>query len=740
MRKHKLSILNPYRLTTVLLLAFAAIAVACGGTEVVTEKVVQTVVVEKEVVKEVEKIKEVEVEKVVIQEKEVPVDKVVTKEVVTKYTPKEGEEKASGTAATGEVAYTRQVLDKSKHPTSYGESPDLAAKVKSGDLPPVEERLPNHPMVLDSSDLDGVGKYGGTWKRAFTGPADEQNIERISKNHMIFWNSLMTELRPHIAEDFESNADATKFTFHLREGMKWSDGEPFTTADVMFWYDHILNDDNVLPAKPGYSKTANGEMGVWEAVDDYTYTVTFSEPYGVYLELVSGLSVAGHLTQFPVCGGGFSPKHYMSQFHAEFVGEDAANKLAKDAGYDNWGTHFCAKNNPVKNVDSPVTTAWMPVKGFNEEESVWERNPYYWAVDAEGNQLPYLDKIVLSLAEDVEVLGLRVVAGEFDIQGRHVKPDKLPLLRENEDKGGYRVQFTSAAGSNAIAIYPNQDYAAHGDGDKEIGDLLREADFRRALSIGFDREQIREAIFLGMGRTASACAMPDEPYAPGEEYDQIWSTLDVAKANELLDGLGLDMGSDGFRTKPSGDPLVLDVIAVTGAFTDSVGAAELVKKDWADNIGINLKITPTERSLRETRLKNNEAMLSMWGGGGASEPLFLFPNHDLAFNWESGMGPASGQWFQDSSVYGPPLSASIAKQQELWRQGAALPRSERIDIGKEIRKIACEEVHAITTITGTPAWIFVIKDYVRNFPSGVPFTTVGQTPGSFYTEAFWFDQ
>ena len=133
-----------------------------------------------------------------------------------------------------------------------------------------------------------------------------------------------------------------------------------------------------------------------------------------------------------------------------------------------------------------------------------------------------------------------------------------------------------------------------------------------------------------MGRTASACAMPDEPYAPGEEWDQIWSTLDVAKANELLDGLGLDMGSDGFRTKPSGDPLVLDVIAVTGAFTDSVGAAELIKKDWADNIGINLKITPTERSLRETRLKNNEAMLSMWGGGGASEPLFLFPNHDLS--------------------------------------------------------------------------------------------------------------
>ena len=306
-----MSILNPYRLTTVLLLAFAAIAVACGGTEVVTEKVVQTVVVEKEVVKEVEKIKEVEVEKVVIQEKEVPVDKVVTKEVVTKYTPKEGEEKASGTAATGEVAYTRQVLDKSKHPTSYGESPDLAAKVKSGDLPPVEDRLPKNPMVLDSSDLDGVGKYGGTWKRAFTGPADEQNIERISKNHMIFWNSLMTELRPHIAEDFESNADATKFTFHLREGMKWSDGEPFTTADVMFWYEHILNDDNVLPAKPGYAKTANGEMGVWEAVDDYTYTVTFSEPYGVYLELVSGLSVAGHLTQFPVCGGGFSPKHYI---------------------------------------------------------------------------------------------------------------------------------------------------------------------------------------------------------------------------------------------------------------------------------------------------------------------------------------------------------------------------------------------------------------------------------------------
>ena len=134
---------------TVLLLTFAAISIACGGTEVVTEQVIQTVVVEKEVVKEVEKIREVEVEKVVIQEKEVPVDKVVTKEVVTKYTPKEGEEKAAGTAATGEVAYTRQVLDKSKHPTSYGEAPDLAALVASGNLPPVADRLPKNPMVLD---------------------------------------------------------------------------------------------------------------------------------------------------------------------------------------------------------------------------------------------------------------------------------------------------------------------------------------------------------------------------------------------------------------------------------------------------------------------------------------------------------------------------------------------------------------------------------------------------------------
>ena len=228
-------------------------AAACGGTETI------------------------EVEKIVTKEVPVEVEKIVIKEVTTKYTPEEGSEKKSGQAQTGAAAYTRQVLDKSKHPTSYKESPDLAAKVKSGDLPPVADRLPKNPMVLDSSDMDGVGKYGGTWKRAFTGPADEQNIERISKNHMIFWNSLMTELRPHIAEDFESNADATKFTFHLREGMKWSDGEPFTSADVLFWYEHILKDDNVLPAKPAYSKTANGEMGVWEAVDDYTYTVTFSE-------------------------------------------------------------------------------------------------------------------------------------------------------------------------------------------------------------------------------------------------------------------------------------------------------------------------------------------------------------------------------------------------------------------------------------------------------------------------------
>ncbi|MCB0122353.1 MAG: hypothetical protein KDE58_08930, partial [Caldilineaceae bacterium] len=230
-----------------------------------------------------------------------------------------------------EPRFPEQVFD--SIPAEFHEAPMLAEMVTAGELPPVEERLPSEPMVLKPAE--SIGVYGGSLNGAFTGPADHQNAERMLKNHMIFWDTGMTEVQPHIAKAFEANADNTEFTFHLREGMKWSDGEPFTADDVMFWYEDIMLNDDLLPAKPGWTK-AGGESGVWEKIDDYTFKVSFTQSYGTFFELVAGLTVNGHYAQLEPCTGSFSPKHYMTQFHADYIGLEEANALAAEKGFDNW--------------------------------------------------------------------------------------------------------------------------------------------------------------------------------------------------------------------------------------------------------------------------------------------------------------------------------------------------------------------------------------------------------------------
>jgi len=623
--------------------------------------------------------------------------------------------------------FPEQVFD--AMPAAFAEAPMLAEKVATGELPPVAERLPKEPMVLKPSEQIGV--YGGTLNGAFTGPADHQNAERMLKNHMIFWDTGMTTVQPHIARAFEANADNTEFTFHLREGMKWSDGAPFTADDILFWYEDIMLNDDLVPAKPGWAK-AGGEVGLWEKIDDYTFKVTFTQSYGTFFELVAGLTVNGHYAQLEPCSGGFAPKHYMTQFHADYIGLDEANALAAEKGFDNWTKLFCFMDDPNLNPESPVTTAWMPTTSFSDQQVILERNPYYWAVDTEGNQLPYLDRIVLTLAEDLEVLNLKAIAGEYDMQARHIDIAKLPVFLENAEQGDYRVQFFRSRGGSAVALAFNQDY----DKNPAMAEYITNADFRRALSMAIERDQINEAFFLGLGRPASPCAWPDPPYAPGEEYDQLYHQLDVEEANRLLDSIGLDQkDSEGFRLLPNGERVVIEMMAVSGAFFDYPGIGEMFGQHWKNNVGIDSEVQAVERSLRNTRLTNNDTMTNFWGADN-SEAVFLFPNHVFAYQWESGTGPLSGQWLQDHSVGREP-TGPIREQQIAFEEGSKLPREERIPYGQKIRSLSCENVFYIGTVTGTPAWTGIVKNNFHNLAVGFPFTTVGQSPGNTYPETWY---
>jgi len=619
-------------------------------------------------------------------------------------------------------------------PPSFKEAPLLADKVAKGELPPLSKRLPEDYAVIQPGQPQGIGKYGGTWQSVFTGPADQQNVERITHNHMLFWTADLSQVTPHILKGYEKNADNTAFTFYMRKGMKWSDGQPFTADDVMFWYEDILLNGDVRPAKPGWARVG-GKLGVWKKVDDLTFTVTFESPYGLFPDQVASLLVGSNFTnQLGECGGMISPKHYMKQFHAKYVGLEQANKLAKDNGFDNWAKMFCAKNNPLKNPEAPATAAWVAKTGFNTQQAIFERNPYYWAVDTEGNQLPYIDRIVFDLVPNLEVLNLKAIAGELSIQNRHIDVNKLPVFIENQEKGGYRVELnkTSIGGGSETAIAFNQDW----DKDEELAGFIRNADFRRALSMAIDRNEINEVFFLGQSRPASSCPYPDPPFAPGPEYDQLWSTLDPAKANKLLDSIGLTKrDSDGYRVLPSGKRLELEIMTPGGTFQDWPSQMEMIVGYWKKHVGIRARIDVVDRSLRESRLRSGDTMLNVWGGGGLQ---WLFPMQSLAFEWESGMGPRFGQWFQDPSK-GKEPTGKVREQQLLYAKGSQVGTEDRIQYGKQLNAIRCEEVYYIGTVTGSGlGQVWIINKDVAPIPQGIVPSVHGQNPGSVWTETWYF--
>jgi peptide/nickel transport system substrate-binding protein len=242
----------------------------------------------------------------------------------------------------------------------------------------------------------------------------------------------------------------------------------------------------------------------------------FVDVLSAFTQMGAGLALGG--TQWHMMGP-YAPAHYVKQFLPKYTPDVEAK--AKAGGFDSWTAQLKAKYNWALNPDLPVLSAWKTVTPINTPLWSLERNPFFWGVDTEGNQLPYLDKVQLTLAENLEVANLRAIAGEFDEQGRHMDVAKLPVFLENQQKGNYKVVLDQSAGSAAVAIHVNQSYEA----DPEIRKWITNVDFRRALSMGMDRDQFNEAFFLGMATPSSLMGEDSSPENAGPEWRTKWSTL-----------------------------------------------------------------------------------------------------------------------------------------------------------------------------------------------------------------------
>ena len=642
----------------------------------------------------------------------------------------------------GTLEIPTSIEDPAQWPKTFHEAPQLTALVKAGKLPPVEQRIPAEPMVI--KPLHSIGTYGGIWRRGFLGPGDGENGNRIrAADKLLFWDKTGTILAPNVAKGYEVSADGKRTTLFLRKGMKWSDGAPFTADDFVFWFED-LNTNKDLVATPAPEMFINGKPGRIVKIDETTVAFDFDEPYYLFPQLLGGdTQVGGGQSRLQSDGralGLYAPAHYLKKYLPKYSSAEAANAAAKAAGFDNWVGYFQFKSDWRLNVESPTISAWIVTQPINTQTWMLERNPYYYAIDTAGNQLPYLDKVQLSLAENLEVINLRAIAGEYDYMERFIDLAKLPVFLENAQRGGYKVHLDPGFNGGDSVLFFNLAYTK----DKEIRKWFQNLDFRRALSIAIDRTQLNEAFWLGLGTPSTPIPADIIPESPGPEYRNRWIVQDVKKANAMLDAIGLTKkDSEGFRVRTDNGERLRILVDVVQSLTPTwPQQVEMVAQQWKA-IGIAADVKVLERSLYYKRVQNDDEQMAIASNNG-SESLFLYTNTVLPIDFVSAQGGAGhAKWYASNGASGlKPEDPAMLKGYDLLRQAGSVQQAERTKIAQEIWKLDVDNVWTIGLVGLSPSYMGtrVVNLKLENVPSRVCAAQHCRTPWSAHPEQWYYKQ
>ncbi|MBK8033299.1 MAG: ABC transporter substrate-binding protein [Chloroflexi bacterium] len=582
----------------------------------------------------------------------------------------------------------------------YNESPMLAARVAAGELPPVAERLPSNPRVV-SFDWSQIGTYGGDFRDPFVGDAfwSSQMVFWTFWKGLVTWNETYSDWMPNIAESVDVSDDARMFTFHIRPGVKWSDGVPFTADDVLF----VINDIYGNPELNGGSFPSGWlkpgqEAPVAEKIDDLTFSLTFDVPYGMFL-----LNMAG----WPGWELVTAPKHYLEQFHIAYNPDGIDELIAQTEGAEDWVSLFQAHSavGPgtdaaviSRDVNYPTMFPWIYTQPMGTgTQFIAERNPYYYWVDAAGNQLPYIDRIVGSAYQDDQTMLVDVLAGEYDTMANTTDLQR-PLFFENEATSGLSVYQLQSEGGGKVSIMFNMTHP-------ELGSIFSERDFRIAMSYAINRDEVIDIVYFGQGEARQVSPIEDSPLY-NEQLTTQYLEYNVDEANAHLDLVLPDKDGDGFRLNPAtGERLTIVMTVQSGdyglRFTD---VAELLKQYYAD-VGIDLVVDVVDNSIWTERRNDNSMEATVFTGeGGYGITAITDPRYFVPVHGQSIWGNAWNLWYlepNNPNAVEPPQE--IKDHIALYEQVRQAPTSEqRIELMSQVLQTAADNfwVIGISSATG----------------------------------------
>lgn len=614
--------------------------------------------------------------------------------------------------------------------SKYKQSPLFDADVAAGKLPPVDERLPKEPLVVEG--VDGVGQYGGVWRRGFTGPADYNNYVRVVYDGLVRFSPDGSQVVPKVAKGWENSADYKVWTIFLREGAKWSDGQPLTADDILFWYNDVLLNKDITPSLPKWMRNADGSVAKVEKDGDYAVKFTYNEPNTLFLYELANKD-GGDRTFAP-----FLPAHYLKQFHPAYANQADIDKMVAEAQFKTWVELFASKNAPFENPERPTMAAWVPVTRISDQVFTLKRNPYYVGVDTAGNQLPYIDEVRFTFFADTQALNLAAIAGELDQQDRHVNLMNYPVLKENEQAGKYKIiTWPDFGGSDAVVMF-NQTYQK----DEDLGNLMRNRDFRIAMSYATDRKQIQELAFLGLGEPRNAVAAPWHPYYPGDEVAYKYTEFKPDEANKMLDAIGLDKkNADGYRLYPGTDKPVQIEISVVPAFGPWPDVAQLVAKNW-EAVGIQTIVQVRERALHFQMRDSNDIQTEIWNEDTGGFPFTGAPKYDPRTSPGLAFAPLVRQWYATDGKEGMEPTPEMKKIVELIDKAKTVGPEEQIAIAKELYALWVDQQYEVSTIGLSPMvqGVAVVNNNLMNVPLQLGNDWPLRTPGNALPETWYYKQ
>ncbi len=612
---------------------------------------------------------------------------------------------------------------------TYKEAPMLAEQVKAGKLPPVAQRLPENPLVVPA---DEIGTYGGVWHRGFLGPSDFNGVNRVIYDVLARFGPDGATSEMKLAESVTASSDFRTWVVKLRKGTKWSDGSPFTTDDIMFWYKDVLLNKDLTPALPGWMQNKDKTPVAVQKINDLTVTWKFKEPNTNFLLELTTKDFGDRL--IPI----FLPSKYLKQFHASYAKKEDLDKMVADAKLKTWAELFVAKQNPLDNPERPGMAAWVASNRISDPIFIMKRNPYYVGVDKAGNQLPYLDEVQFKFFADAQALNLAAIAGELDQQERHINLLNYPVLKENEQKlGKYKIYLWSSPGGFDAGVIFNQTYAK----DPELGKLFANKDFRIAMSYAINRAQIHQAAFLGTGEPRQGVPKKGHPYYPGDEYAYKYTEYKPDLANQMLDKIDLDKkDGEGFRLLASGKRVLIDfsVVEVFGPYRD-IGT--LISRDF-EKVGIKVNMQIRERALHFQMRQANDLQAELWNQDTAGFPFTGSTKYDFRKDLYGNLtyGPLWKQWYDTNGKEGVEPPAEAKKIIEIQDKAKGAGPAEKTKLAQELFKLWVDTMFEIGTVglTATDQGVAVVNANLRNVPQNLTKDWPLRTPGNGRPEVWYY--